>query len=71
MTASKGTACGDVARTSIILGGMCAPGTPMRWLLSGCRCSCALPEGIFQLRPAEKELLPAWRAVMAAISSVM
>ena len=34
MTASKGTACGDVARTSVILEAAQAPeGTPMRGVL--------------------------------------
>jgi hypothetical protein len=69
MTASKGTACGDVARTSIILEAASAPpGTPMRWLLEWVRKLFLRTylKAYFQMRPAEKELLPAWRAVMAA-----
>jgi uncharacterized protein (TIGR02172 family) len=69
MTASKGVACGDVARTSIILEAAKAPeGTPMRWLLEGVRklfLSTYL-KTYFQLRPVEKDLFTAWRAIMAA-----
>ena len=69
MTASKGTACGDVARTSIILEAAKAPqGTPMRWLLEWIRqrLLANYMKTYFQLRPMEKDLFTAWRAIMAA-----
>ena len=69
MTASKGVACGDVARTSTILEAASPPeGTPMRWLLEWIRklfLSVYLKK-YFQLRPVEKHLFTAWRAIMAA-----
>ncbi len=69
MTASKGTAAGDVARTSIILEvGKAPDGTPARWLIEWVR-SLFLSTYLrtyFQLHPAEKRLFAAWRAVMAA-----
>ncbi len=69
MTASKGVACGDVARTSIILEAAQAPaGTPMRWLLQWVRklFLATYLQAYFQLRPLEKKSLTAWRVVMAA-----
>ena len=69
MTASKGTACGDVARTSIILESAKAPpGTPMRWLLEWLRrlLLSTYLKTYFQLQPLEKDLFSAWRAIMAA-----
>jgi uncharacterized protein (TIGR02172 family) len=69
MTVSKGTACGDVARTAIILeAATVPPGTPMRWLLEWVRKLFLVTylKAYFQLRPAERHSFPAWRAVMAA-----
>jgi Ser/Thr protein kinase RdoA (MazF antagonist) len=69
MTASKGVACGDVARASIILEAAQAPqGTPMRWLLEWVRKAflATYIKTYFQLRPAEKNAFPAWRTIMAA-----
>jgi Ser/Thr protein kinase RdoA (MazF antagonist) len=69
MTASKGVACGDVARTSIILEAAKAPeGTPVRWLLEWVRKSflATYLRTYFQLRPVEKNSFTAWRAIMAA-----
>jgi Ser/Thr protein kinase RdoA (MazF antagonist) len=69
MTASKGMACGDVARTSIILEAAKAPeGTPMRWLLEWFRklFLATYIKTYFQLRPNEKSFLTAWRTIMAA-----
>lgn len=69
MTASKGLACGDVARASIILEAAKAPeGTPMRWLLEWMRklFLATYLKTYFQLRPAEKDSLTAWRTIMAA-----
>jgi hypothetical protein len=69
MTASKGLACGDVARTSIILEAAKAPeGTPMRWLLEWIRklFLATYLKTYFQLRPLEKNSFTAWRAIMAA-----
>jgi aminoglycoside phosphotransferase (APT) family kinase protein len=69
MTASKGVACGDVARTSVILEAAKAPeGTPMRWLLEWIRklFLATYLKTYFQFKPEEKETLDAWRAVMAA-----
>jgi aminoglycoside phosphotransferase (APT) family kinase protein len=69
MTVSKGVACGDVARTSIILEAAKAPeGTPMRWLLEWVRklfLSTYL-KTYFQLQPVEENSFIAWRALMAA-----
>lgn len=69
MTASKGVACGDVARTSIILEAAKAPeGTPMRWLLEWVRklFLATYIKTYFQLQPVEKDAFIAWRAIMAA-----
>jgi thiamine kinase-like enzyme len=69
MTASKGLACGDVARASIILEAAKAPeGTPMRWLLEWVRklFLATYIKTYFQLRPAEKNSFIAWRTIMAA-----
>jgi aminoglycoside phosphotransferase (APT) family kinase protein len=69
MTASKGVACGDVARTSIILEAAKAPdGTPMRWLLEWVRklFLATYLKRYFQRQPAEKNTFVAWRAIMAA-----
>lgn len=69
MTASKGVACGDVARASIILEAAKAPeGTPMRWLLEWVRqlFQATYVNTYFQLRPVEKDSFTAWRAIMAA-----
>ncbi len=69
MTASKGTACGDVARTSVILESAKAPpGTPMRWLLEWLRrlLLSTYLDTYFQLQPMDKDLFSAWRAIMAA-----
>jgi uncharacterized protein (TIGR02172 family) len=69
MTASKGTACGDVARTAIILEAAKAPeGTPMHWLLEWVRklFLATYLKTYFQLRSVEKNTFTAWRAIMAA-----
>lgn len=69
MTTSKGVAGGDVARTSIILEAAQTPeGTPMRWLLEWIRkyFLATYLKAYFQLRPGEKHLFTAWRAIMAA-----
>jgi Ser/Thr protein kinase RdoA (MazF antagonist) len=69
MTASKGVACGDVARTSIILEAAKAPkGTPMRWLLEWVRkfYLATYIKTYFQLRPIEENSFTAWRTIMAA-----
>jgi uncharacterized protein (TIGR02172 family) len=69
MTASKGVAWGDIARTSIILEAAKAPeGTPMRWLLEWVRklFLTVYLKTYFQLRPDEKRSFAAWRAIMAA-----
>jgi aminoglycoside phosphotransferase (APT) family kinase protein len=69
MTASKGAACGDVARTSIILEAAKAPeGTPMRWLLEWIRKLFleTYLKTYFQLRPVDKNSFTAWRTIMAA-----
>jgi Ser/Thr protein kinase RdoA (MazF antagonist) len=69
MTASKGVACGDVARASIILEAAKAPeGTPMCWLLEWVRklFLATYIKAYFQLRPAEKSSFTAWRTIMAA-----
>ena len=69
MTASKGVACGDVARTSVILEAATVPeGTPMRWLLDWVRkvfLSVYL-KTYAQYQPIEEDSLGAWRAIMAA-----
>ena len=69
MTASKGTAGGDVARTSIILEAAQTPeGTPMRWLLEWVRKSflATYLKTYFQLQPFEESSFIAWRSIMAA-----
>jgi uncharacterized protein (TIGR02172 family) len=69
MTASRGTAGGDVGRTSIILEAAQAPeGTPMRWLLEWVRKSflATYLKTYFQLMPLEKSTFIAWRTIMAA-----
>jgi uncharacterized protein (TIGR02172 family) len=69
MTVSKGVACGDVARTSIILEVAKAPqGTPFRWLLEWVRKKFLdnYLKTYFQLQSIEKDLFIAWRAIMAA-----
>jgi uncharacterized protein (TIGR02172 family) len=69
MTASKGVACGDVARTSIILEAAKSPeGTPMRWLLEWVRkfFLATYLKSYFQLRPREKPSFATWQAIMAA-----
>ncbi len=69
MTASRGTMCGDVARTSIILEAAQAPeGTPMRWLLEWVRKSflATYLKTYFQLQPVERSSFIAWRTIMAA-----
>jgi uncharacterized protein (TIGR02172 family) len=69
MTASRGTAIGDVARTAVILEAAQAPeGTPMRWLLEWVRKSflATYLKTYFQLQPGEKSSLVAWRTIMAA-----
>jgi aminoglycoside phosphotransferase (APT) family kinase protein len=69
MTASRGVAEGDVARTAIILESAKAPeGTPMRWLLEWIRklfLSNYL-KTYFQLHPVDEKSFYAWRAIMAA-----
>lgn len=68
MTVSKGGACGDVARTSIILEAAKAPeGTPMRWLLEWVRklFLTTYLKTYLQLRPNIKISLNSWQAVMA------
>jgi uncharacterized protein (TIGR02172 family) len=69
MTASKGVACGDVARTSTILEAAKVPeGTPMRWLLEWVRklFLATYLKTYFQLRPVDKRSFTAWRTIMAA-----
>ena len=69
MTASKGEACGDVARTSIIVEAAQAPeGTPFRWLLEWVRklFLSTYIKTYFQLRPIEMNSYIAWRSIMAA-----
>ena len=69
MTASKGIACGDVARTSVILEAAKAPeGTPMLWLLELIRKLLldTYLKTYFQLRPDEEKSFTTWRAIMAA-----
>jgi Ser/Thr protein kinase RdoA (MazF antagonist) len=69
MTSSRGTVCGDVARTSIILEAAQPPeGTPMRWLLEWVRRSFlgTYLKTYSQLQPLEQASLTAWRTVMAA-----
>ncbi len=69
MTASRGVACGDVARASIILEAAQAPeGTPMRWLLEWVRklFQKTYIKTYFQLQPVPKDSFAAWRAIMAA-----
>jgi uncharacterized protein (TIGR02172 family) len=69
MTASKGVACGDVARVAIILEAAQAPeGTPLRWLLEWVRklFLASYLKAYFQLRPVDMNLFTAWRAIMAA-----
>ena len=69
MTASRGTACGDVARTSIILEAASAPeGTPMRWLLEWVRklFLSGYLKAYFRLQPVDGNSFTAWRAIMAA-----
>lgn len=69
MTATKGVACGDVARTSIILEAAKAPeGTPLRWLLEWIRklFLASYLKSYFQLRPVQENSFTAWRAIMAA-----
>ncbi len=69
MTASRGVAGGDVARTATILEAAQAPeGTPMRWLLEWIRKFFlgTYLKTYFQLKPAVKESLAVWQTVMAA-----
>jgi aminoglycoside phosphotransferase (APT) family kinase protein len=69
MTATKGGASGDMARSTVILEAAKAPeGTPMRWLLEWVRKMFLQTyiKTYFQLRPAEKSLFIAWRTIMAA-----
>jgi hypothetical protein len=69
MTTSRGTAIGDVARTSIILEAAQTPeGTPMRWLLEWVRKSFLTTylKKYFQLQQLEKKPFVAWRTIMAA-----
>ncbi len=69
MTATKGVACGDVARVSILLEAAKLPaGTPMRWTLERVRKPFLgiYIKTYFQLRPAGKNSLTAWRSIMAA-----
>jgi len=69
MTASRGTGCGDVARTSVILEAAQAPeGTPMRWLLEWIRKLLLRTylKTYFRLRPVDGRQFAAWRAIMAA-----
>jgi len=69
MTATRGTAGGDVGRTSVILEAAQAPeGTPMRWLLEWVRKSflATYLKTYFQLQPLEKSSFIAWRTIMAA-----
>ena len=69
MTVSKGLACGDVARTSIILEVAKAPeGTPMLWLLEWIRkrfLSTYL-KTYLKSKPEIKKSLAAWQAMTAA-----
>ena len=69
MTASRGTGCGDVARTAIILEAATPPeGTPMRWLLEWIRKRFLATyfKTYFQVRPLDRDSFAAWRAIMAA-----
>ena len=69
MTASRGTGCGDVARSAVILEAAQAPeGTPMRWLLEWIRQSLLRTylKTYFRLRPVDGRQFDAWRAIMAA-----
>jgi len=69
MTATRGTACGDVARTAIILEAAQVPeGTPMRWLVDWVRKSILATylKTYSQLQPLEESSLIAWRTIMAA-----
>jgi uncharacterized protein (TIGR02172 family) len=69
MTASRGTDCGDVARTAVILEAAQAPeGTPLRWLLEWIRKSALATylKTYFRLRPVDPRTFAAWRAIMAA-----
>lgn len=68
MTASRGTDCGDVARTAVILEAAQVPeGTPLRWLLEWIRKSVLATylKTYFQLRPVDASAFAAWRAIMA------
>ena len=69
MTVSQGVATGDVARTSIILEAAKAPeGTPLQWLLEWLRKKFLKTylTTYSELRPAVKDSLAAWQAIMAA-----
>ena len=69
MTASRGTDCGDVARTAVILEAAQVPeGTPMRWLLEWIRKLFlgTYLKTYFRLRPVDQRSFVAWRAIMAA-----
>lgn len=69
MTVSKGVPCGDVARTLTILEAAKAPeGTPMRWLLDWVRklFLTNYHKTYLQLKPAIKDSLDVWQAIMAA-----
>ena len=69
MTASKGTAVGDVARTSIILEtAKPPPGTPARWLIEYLRSQfrATYLQTYFAHYSGELPLFDAWQAVMAA-----
>ena len=69
MTASRGSAAGDVARTSIILeAAKPPPGTPLRWLLEWIRgmFQSSYQNTYFRLNPIDMRLFFAWRTVMAA-----
>jgi len=69
MTTSRGTAAGDVARSSVIMEVAKPPeGTPLRWLLERIRSllQSTYEKTYFKLNPVETKLFFAWRAVMAA-----
>jgi uncharacterized protein (TIGR02172 family) len=69
MTASRGTDCGDVARTAVILEAAQVPeGTPMRWLLEWIRKLFLRTylKTYFRLRPVDRPSFVAWRVITAA-----
>lgn len=68
MTATRGTAVGDVARTSIILKAAQPPAGIPRWLLELIRrlSLASYLRTYFRLRPEAERLFASWQAIMAA-----